>query len=74
MLSSGSNSVEKGSLQGVGEAAEARQEQAKTCGVQGAHEHSTGLAIQPVLDDASATQVAQQRSVEAGRRCGCWLS
>lgn len=66
MLSSGSNSVEKGSLQGVGEAAEARQEQAKTCGVQGAHEHSTGLAIQPVLDDASATQVAQLRSVEAG--------
>ena len=61
MLNSGSNSTEGGSLQGVGEAAEARQKQAKKRSVQTVHEHS-----EPVLNDASATQVALQRSVEAG--------
>ncbi len=61
MLSSGSNSVESGSLQGVGEAAEARQEQAKKRSVQGVHEHS-----ELVPNDASATQVALRRSVEVG--------
>ena len=62
MLSSGSNSVESGSLQGVGEAVEARQEQAKKRSVQGVHEHS-----ELVPNDASATQVALRRSVEVGQ-------
>lgn len=57
MLNSGSNSTKGGSLQGVGEAAEARQKQAKKRSVQNIHEHS-----EPVFNDASATQATLQRS------------
>jgi pyrroloquinoline quinone biosynthesis protein E len=80
MPSSGSSCTDEGSLQGVGEAAEARQKQAKKRSVQSVHEHDSlrsslrdrpeGVSrerlAEPVFNDASATQVALRRSVEAG--------
>jgi hypothetical protein len=54
-------------LKNVGEAASARQKQAKKRSLQVVNEHLTGLAFQPVFNAAMATQVVFQQPVSRFR-------